>query len=281
MRKWGRNRGRGRGRGRWGEEGGIPMVVSGGDDAQLLAFSGDSFMAFLPHHFCPSPQLPPMQLANGEVPAGHPLLLVQHPGHLDLWRVAPGGGKLAGSHGKGGAANGHMGNGVSSSAVSNSAVSNSGVENGTPTKKKRKSSLKEKPLANGAVGGSVLGSSGGVLEEEKKVPEGSEPLLVARIKSSSSEHLSCSAISSNGALLAFSDSWHLRLFQLARGDGGERGALSLAKQKLPPGVPSAHQLAFSVDSQRLYIAAREGGIMVLFPTHSGLSPSCLLLFSFS
>lgn len=73
---------------------GVPMLVSGGDDAKLFAYSAREFTKFAPHDICPAPQRVPIQLVlntvfrqNNTVFDQTPLLLVQNARHLDICTV--------------------------------------------------------------------------------------------------------------------------------------------------------------------------------------------------
>ncbi|CAN6281506.1 unnamed protein product [Urochloa humidicola] len=43
---------------------GVPMLISGGDDTKLFAYSAREFTQFAPHNFCPAPQRPLINLAR-------------------------------------------------------------------------------------------------------------------------------------------------------------------------------------------------------------------------
>ncbi|GAA0186765.1 hypothetical protein LIER_34053 [Lithospermum erythrorhizon] len=73
---------------------GVPMLVSGGDDAKLYAYSAREFTKFAPHDICPTPQRVPIQLVlntvfkqNNTVFGQTPLLLIQNSRHLDICTV--------------------------------------------------------------------------------------------------------------------------------------------------------------------------------------------------
>ncbi|GAA0151247.1 hypothetical protein LIER_10006 [Lithospermum erythrorhizon] len=73
---------------------GVPMLVSGGDDAKLYAYSAREFTKFAPHDICPAPQRIPIQLElntvfkqNNRVFDKTPLLLIQNSRQLDICTV--------------------------------------------------------------------------------------------------------------------------------------------------------------------------------------------------
>ncbi|KAL5725899.1 hypothetical protein ACHQM5_008985 [Ranunculus cassubicifolius] len=81
---------------------GVPMLISGGDDTKLFAYSIREFTQFSPHDICPAPQRVPMQLVVKTVIDGAALLLVQYSSYLDVLRVNVKGGfnckKITGSN---------------------------------------------------------------------------------------------------------------------------------------------------------------------------------------
>ncbi|XP_022976976.1 U3 small nucleolar RNA-associated protein 4 homolog isoform X1 [Cucurbita maxima] len=68
---------------------GVPILMSGGDDTKLFAYSAQEFTKFSPHDICPAPQRVPMQLVLNTVFNQAPLLLVQAAHSLDILRVRP------------------------------------------------------------------------------------------------------------------------------------------------------------------------------------------------
>ncbi|XP_022941038.1 U3 small nucleolar RNA-associated protein 4-like isoform X1 [Cucurbita moschata] len=68
---------------------GVPMLISGGDDAKLFAYSAQEFTKFSPHDICPAPQRVPMQLVLNTIFNQAPLLLVQAAHSLDILCIRP------------------------------------------------------------------------------------------------------------------------------------------------------------------------------------------------
>lgn len=68
---------------------GVPMLISGGDDTKLFAYSAQEFTKFSPHDICPAPQRVPMQLVLNTMFNQAPLLLVQAAHSLDILCVRP------------------------------------------------------------------------------------------------------------------------------------------------------------------------------------------------
>ncbi|CAL9110435.1 unnamed protein product [Musa textilis] len=66
---------------------GVPMLISGGDDAKLFAYPAKEFTQFSPHNICPTPQRPLIKLVNTTVLRGASVMLVQFPGWLDVLHV--------------------------------------------------------------------------------------------------------------------------------------------------------------------------------------------------
>lgn len=85
---------------------------------------------------------------------------------------------------------------------------------------------------------------------------------LARIKSKESRKIICSAVSSNGMFIAYSDHVKPCLLEL-RHKGRNRG-WSLIKLQLPQGLQFAHCMVFSVDSSFLILAGHDRKIYVSF-----------------
>lgn len=85
---------------------------------------------------------------------------------------------------------------------------------------------------------------------------------LARIKSKESRKIICSAISTSGMFIGYSDHVKPCLLEL-RHKGGNRG-WSLNKLQLPKGLQSAHSMVFSVDSSHLMLAGHDRKIYVSF-----------------
>ncbi|CAL9074648.1 unnamed protein product [Musa acuminata var. zebrina] len=74
---------------------GVPMLISGGDDAKLFAYSAREFTQFSPHDICPAPQQPLIKLVNNTVVHGASTMLVQSSGALDVLHVKLNGKEVA------------------------------------------------------------------------------------------------------------------------------------------------------------------------------------------
>ncbi|WOK98379.1 U3 small nucleolar RNA-associated protein [Canna indica] len=66
---------------------GVPMLISGGDDAKLFAYSAKEFSQFSPHDICPAPQRPLIKLASTTAIHGASVMLAQSSGCLDVLQV--------------------------------------------------------------------------------------------------------------------------------------------------------------------------------------------------
>ncbi|CAK9875951.1 unnamed protein product [Sphagnum jensenii] len=95
-----------------------------------------------------------------------------------------------------------------------------------------------------------------------------QPLkLLARIKCKLSGHITCSAISGNGCLVAVSDCQRPRLYQLEHDftnncvSGGKM--MQICKKKLPPVLRATHCMIFSADSGRLLLAGPKLSVSVV------------------
>lgn len=66
---------------------GVPMLISGGDDTKMFAYSAKEFTQFAPHNFCPAPQRPLINLARDSTVNGESVMLVQSPNWLDVLLV--------------------------------------------------------------------------------------------------------------------------------------------------------------------------------------------------
>ncbi|XP_009612217.1 WD repeat-containing protein PCN-like [Nicotiana tomentosiformis] len=83
---------------------GVPMLISGGDDTKLFAYSVKEFTRFSPHDICPSPQRPPIQLAVNTIFSQASLLLVQAAYWIDIFCVRVKKGVVSDSCGQSGGA---------------------------------------------------------------------------------------------------------------------------------------------------------------------------------
>ncbi|KAJ8541201.1 hypothetical protein K7X08_002017 [Anisodus acutangulus] len=63
---------------------GVPMLISGGDDTKLFAYSAREFTKFSPHDICPVPQRPHIQLAVDTIFNQAALLLIQSSYWIDI-----------------------------------------------------------------------------------------------------------------------------------------------------------------------------------------------------
>lgn len=80
------------------------MLISGGDDTKLFAYSAREFTKFSPHDICPSPQRPPIQLAVNTISSQASLLLVQASCWIDIFCVRVKNGVVSDSCGPSGGA---------------------------------------------------------------------------------------------------------------------------------------------------------------------------------
>ncbi|KAM3294223.1 hypothetical protein ACQJBY_037240 [Aegilops geniculata] len=67
---------------------GVPMLISGGDDTKLFAYSAREFTLYAPHNFCPAPQRPLINLARDCTVNGDSVMLVQSVNCLDVLLVS-------------------------------------------------------------------------------------------------------------------------------------------------------------------------------------------------
>ncbi|KAL6843525.1 hypothetical protein ACP4OV_026587 [Aristida adscensionis] len=169
---------------------GVPMLISGGDDTKLFAYSAREFTQFAPHNFCPAPQRPLINLARDSTVNGDSVMLVQSASWLDVLLVT--------------------------------------VQN------------KLAPSTSSRGDATVR--------------------HLARLKSKGSRKIISSAASSNGTLLAYSDSARPCLFALKHKSGKK---YNLEKLELPKGLPCSHSMLFTVDSSNLILAGRDGKIYVI------------------
>lgn len=102
---------------------------------------------------------------------------------------------------------------------------------------------------------------GGNASLSMPVGQGATTQLLARVKSKGSRKIICSSISRTGALLAYSDYVKPNIFELKKlGKGG----WSVNKIQLPCRLPSAHCMAFSMDSSCLILSGQDRRIYVRF-----------------
>lgn len=252
------------------------MLVSGGNDALLFTYPANSFMAFHPFCFSPLPQSPQFNLTapGASVGNGGSLLLSQHATWLDVWQLDAG--ERAAS-----ASGAQLENGDADVARESADVSH-GADDVSKERNERNGGkegrkAKRRKLDRGAEaawtgpGASFTGAKaeakvkaltrfGGSEAAAAATPQESKPpALIARIKKSGGEHISCAAIAPDGSHVACSDWSSVRLFELGTGDGA---GVKVMWVKLPESVPAAQRLVFSGDSKRLIIAARTGELVV-------------------
>ncbi|XP_072972619.1 WD repeat-containing protein PCN-like [Typha angustifolia] len=63
---------------------GVPMLISGGDDSKLFAYSAKEFTQFAPHDICPAPQRVLVKLASNSIMDGASIMLVQSSSWLEV-----------------------------------------------------------------------------------------------------------------------------------------------------------------------------------------------------
>ncbi|XP_024544921.1 WD repeat-containing protein PCN isoform X1 [Selaginella moellendorffii] len=206
---------------------GIPMLVSGGNDAKLFAYPANDMMSYQPHDICPAPERPVVQLAPGLAQDGNVVMMAQHPTYIDIWRVA------------------------SSQSTGKRPEAENGVDSDDITlgKRKRSDSTSEETLS----------TSYQQDQASKGAQSGQRPVLLAKIKSKATAHITCSAFSEDGKYVAFSDRTKARLFELKHA----QKQWTIKKKNLPGTVPPAHRMIFSVGSSRLIMACSQGEILVL------------------
>lgn len=260
------------------EQPGDALLVSGGNDAQVVAYPAAKFLKVHPIRVCGDPQRPLTTVSSGlpsasaavsqEGPAAAaggaagpvPRVLCMQPSHVDVWRLGRAGTTVFGmtvtpeamspATSNGHAANGHHAQPKKAAAA---------AANGTAQKRPRAES--PEPLGDGANGRWVE------LREGDPVDVASAPQHLARIRKSGKGHLLSAAISPSGAHVAFSDSSRVRLFTVGA-EGGEQtdpdpSLLRVRKRQLSASLPAAAHLAFTSDSAQLVLASPQGRILVV------------------
>eukprot|EP00850_Spirogloea_muscicola_P011716 SM000073S21492 [mRNA] locus=s73:500966:505004:- [translate_table: standard] len=269
--------------GRW-RQAGTPMLVSGGADAQLLTYPAAAFLDFYPHRVCAAPQRPPMQLATAS-PSRQLLLLVQHARSVEVWQLQPGiKASLPPRQTSPQVA-------VGSPAATTAAPQANGFA--SPRKKAKLAAAAAAAHHSGtACNGPtslVPGKRGVELAPDAGKTATRPPRKVVVIKPrEGGHHLACSAISADGRHVALSDAAKPRLYELtstAAATGqvvgrhqpgepclskglspvrqGDALRWSVHRRRLPARLPAAHAVAFSGDSSKLLLAARQGDIVVV------------------
>eukprot|EP00850_Spirogloea_muscicola_P009057 SM000050S16982 [mRNA] locus=s50:211200:215257:+ [translate_table: standard] len=269
--------------GRW-RQAGTPMLVSGGADAQLLTYPAAAFLDFYPHRVCAAPQRPPMQLATAS-PSGQLLLLAQHARSVEVWQLQPG---IKASF--------PLRQTSSQVAVGGPAAAMAAPQANGFASPRKKAKLAAAAAAAHHSGTACNGptSLGHGKRGVERAPDAGKtatrpPRKVVVIKPREGGlHLACSAISADGRYVALSDAAKPRLYELtstAAATGqvvgrhqpgepclssglspvGQGDALrwSVHRWRLPARLPAAHAVAFSGDSSKLLLAAKQGDIVVV------------------
>jgi len=235
------------------------MLISGGNDAKLFAYPANSFLLFYPHDISPAPERPFFQLAHQSAVRSGTLMMAQHPTWVDVWNIdtyepAPNMhhqsivhkqsllGKrkweISNNHSH---CNGHGPHGRG----------NNDIEN----------------YGNGHGYGSKISCRGNKEYMQSSMLKAQPLKLLARIKCKLSGHITCSAISGNGCLVAVSDCQRPRLYQLEHDftnncvSGGKM--MQICKKKLPPVLRATHCMIFSADSGRLLLAGPKLSVSVV------------------
>ncbi|XP_038078896.1 U3 small nucleolar RNA-associated protein 4 homolog [Patiria miniata] len=103
--------------------------------------------------------------------------------------------------------------------------------------------------------GTALSTEG---SDGETLPLSDHQVKLLELKAKSAEHIACSAISSCGRWLAYSDVNGVRMFHL------NHSPLSLSKvPALPSGLQPAHLMTFTQTSDKLVLASQQGSIQVI------------------
>ncbi|XP_022096102.1 U3 small nucleolar RNA-associated protein 4 homolog [Acanthaster planci] len=103
--------------------------------------------------------------------------------------------------------------------------------------------------------GSTLATEG---SDGETLPLSTQQVKLLELKAKNGEHIACSAISSCGRWLAYSDVERVRMFHL------NHSPLSLSKvPALPSSLHPAHLMAFTKTSEKLVLASHQGLIQVI------------------
>ena len=214
------------------------VLLTGGNDAQLLAYPAHAFRKRHPVRVVSVPQRTPLALtgpgtwtgpsksagkkgrkggsdANGKhermevkPQVGHPdppLLLCDHSRWVDVWRLGEG--------------------------------------------------------LHGGPGGATNEAVDSTKGHDGMMKLAAAPTHVVRAKLGGSRRTLCSAISPDGKFIAVSDTHALRLFQLVLNE--ENGEYRIEKQDTPKGVKAAHQLVFTPDGKVLVAVGASGTVHVI------------------
>uniref|UniRef100_A0A0D6QXE5 Uncharacterized protein n=1 Tax=Araucaria cunninghamii TaxID=56994 RepID=A0A0D6QXE5_ARACU len=214
---------------------GVPMLISGGNDAKLFAYPANRFLDFNPHDICPAPQRVFVQVARKPKIGEGPIMMIQYSSWLDVSMT-----KISTDL--------EVGKRKSRDFDSEDNV------------KKQSCTLPE----------SVGHQSGRYFRDNRRansLVKGTPPTLLATIKCKKSQHIICSAMSESGHLIAFSDRIKPHLYKLkfdsSTGSNVGEDSWRLKKKSLPEGLSASHSMVFSADSTRLIIACNDGKIHVV------------------
>lgn len=241
------------------QSGGIPMLVSGGNDAKLFTYPANAFLAFHPHDVCSAPQRTPVLLALSSKLQKGIIMMAQHEHQVEVWKVN------INSSASGQIASSASGPDEVTQHASLSPLGKRKMQERSQQDGKRRmgngymQKIKSKAgdLSNGPVYSNAKSHTGKM--------KGSPPELLARIKCKSVENITCSAISDTGQLVAFSDRSKARLFELeqqCRAGTCDIETWGIKKRRLPKDLPPAHSMVFS-GSSRLLLASPDNAVLVV------------------
>ncbi|CAM6083883.1 unnamed protein product [Calypogeia fissa] len=224
---------------------GAPMLISGGNDSKLFTYPANAFLAFHPHDICPAPQHPHVQLTSEVGNGWGTMFMAQYSTWVDVWRTNSNSKNLL-----------DMKEGLD--FRKDVLGKRKAIEDGSNVKRKNMKpnggllvkSASDLPACNG------MSESLGHERTQMAETKGISPELVARIKSKSAEHICCSAISSNGRYVAFSDRLKPRLYKLEPeklGPQSSKKTRGVAKKNLPASIPAAQSIQFTHDNTRLLL----------------------------
>ncbi len=243
------------------------MLISGGNDAKLFAYPANSFLLFYPHDISPAPERPFFQLAHQSAVQSGTLMMAQHPTWVDVWNIdtyepAPNMHHQSIVHKQSLLGKRKWENSNNHSHCNRHGPhgrGNNDIEN----------------YGNGHGYGSKISCRGNEEYMQSSMLKAQPLTLLARIKCKLSGHITCSAISGNGCLVAVSDCQRPHLYQLEHdftnncvSDGK---MMQICKKKLPPVLRATHCMIFSVDSGRLLLAGPKLSVSVC----ESFLPSCI------
>lgn len=245
------------------DQSGIPMLVSGGNDAKLFTYPANAFLAFHPHDVCCAPQRTPISLALNSKHHNGLIMMAQHEHQVEVWNIninEPAVGQVASDVGRS-----KLTQSMLPSPLRKRKLQEVLREDGRrkiANGHLKKDIAKTSDLANGpSINKSPLSD---VLKHTGKM-KGSPPELLARIKCKSVENITCSALSDTGQLVAFSDQLKPRLYELeqqSRVGAFETERWGIKKRRLPKNLPPAHSMVFC-GSSRLLLACPDNAVMVV------------------